>query len=206
MPIDLFTTRVTRRLNQLQPGLDWVDAHWMHNRQPWVRIYKQNWTNHPLASTLRGANRNGQYPPLWFEMKCLDNFEGHDGRPPFDIYVPIDERGLNLGNVHFNEIPDHPGQFLPMPDLYHALLLSFLGCYHAHVAPWAYNVDNSVAWYIRQRHFVQDDNGYGLPYNNARVQLDSGIITVRTESDAEVDDCANFVVARQGTLDCAFHA
>jgi len=150
----------------------------MNNQQPWVRIYKEVWTNHQLASTLRGANRNGQYPPLWFEMKCLDNLEHHDGHLPFAIYVPIDERGINLGDVNFHYVAN---RYLPAPDIYKRLLISLSGCYQENIVPWSYNVSNAVNRYLAQRRYEPGKNGdYSLPYQSPRIELDFGLITVST--------------------------
>lgn len=201
MAINTFSDRIVRRLNELAPNDDWVTAHWMNNQRPWVRIFKQSWVDHWLSSTLRRANRNGEYSTLWFELKCLTISEGHNGHSPFAIYLPLDERGINLGTSEFIPISGSQATYLPCPDTYRKLLLCLSGSYQANLQHWAFNVSNSVNTYLQARYYVLADDKYVLPQNSVRVELDSGLITIQDETDEEVEFCVDFILSRAPTIE-----
>jgi hypothetical protein len=172
----------------------------MGNQQPWVRIFKRNWVQRWLP--IGRAIDDRKFPVLWFEIKCHFEFDGNDGRPPFNVFVPIDEHGTSFGDRDFEPIPGRPDQYLPVPDTYRTLALILSGCYQRNVSLWAHNVTNSVNTYLQERHFTRGQNGYTLSRQRPRKKLDFGLVQVHHATNQEAQMCADFIITRAPTIDC----
>ncbi|MDP2885346.1 MAG: hypothetical protein Q8P51_10040 [Ignavibacteria bacterium] len=207
MPIDNFSANLVASLNQHQPNAECVHIPYLRNRQPWVRIFKSDWNEHWLRIDTPDENR--EYPVLWFEVKCLTNEEGHDGHPPYGIYLPIDERGINfgLGPEDYDPIPGRPGEFLPTPDRYLSIMHTLSACYQADVHTWVSNLSDCVESYLNERHFVRGARAYTLPrHNHPRKEVDSGTVTIEQDTDEYVQLCVEFIISRAATINCVMQA